>query len=149
MSPTSATKITALSADIQELYREALRAQKNAYAPYSKYPIGAAIRTGSGKIHIGCNVENSSFGGTVCAERSAIFGGVSAEGKIEISTAVVVTDATPPWPPCGFCRQVFSEFTSPTATIVAANLQGDAQVFRFSDLMPMAFTPAHLHKHQV
>ncbi len=137
----------ALPADLQELYKEALRVQKNSYSPYSGYPVGAAIRTQSGKIYTGCNVENSSFGGTVCAERVAIFKAVSEEGRIEIASAVVVTDATPAWPPCGFCRQVFSEFSGADTPIIAANLQGATQIFRFQDLMPAAFTPAHLHKH--
>ncbi|MEK6580085.1 MAG: cytidine deaminase, partial [Bdellovibrionota bacterium] len=97
----------------RELLDTAKAVRKNAYSPYSKVKVGAALRTRDGKIFSGCNVENSSYGATVCAERVAIQKAVSElGGKIEIQELVVVTDATPPWTPCGICRQVIAEFGS-------------------------------------
>ncbi len=130
----------------RELLDTAKAVRKNAYSPYSKVKVGAALRTRDGKIFSGCNVENSSYGATVCAERVAIQKAVSElGGKIEIQELVVVTDATPPWTPCGICRQVIAEFGS-NSTIHSCNEKGDVLTSRFDQLYPQAFTPAHLGK---
>jgi cytidine deaminase len=128
-----------------ELFLVATRARDNSYSPYSGHKVGAAIRLQDGKIFSGCNVENSSFGATICAERVAIQKAVSECGKISILEVMVVTDATPPWPPCGLCRQVIAEFGA-ESTIYAANLSGDVKKMSFAELLPEAFTPQHLSK---
>lgn len=131
---------------MKKLFIAAENTRKNAYSPYSKIKVGAALRTRKGKIFTGCNVENSSYGGTVCAERVAILSAVAAIGKFEIGEMVVVTDANPPWPPCGMCRQVIAEFATPSTMIHAMNPDGVVQSQKFSELFPSAFTPAHLLK---
>jgi len=126
------------------LLEAATKARMNAHSPYSGFKVGAAIRTASGHTYTGCNVENSSYGATVCAERVAIQKAISEEGKVVITEVVVVTDSTPPWPPCGMCRQVIAEFASATTPVAAANLKGETKSWKFSDLMPEAFTSANL-----
>lgn len=141
----SAPKLQGATLVTQELYEKALAVRLNAYSPYSRHKVGAALQASDGKVYTGCNVENSSYGGTNCAERTAIFKAVSEIGpSMRIVEIVVVTDATPAWPPCGFCRQVLAEFTSSETPVRAINLNGEAIVTRFGDLLPQAFTPAHL-----
>lgn len=135
-----------LSPDVLKLHQAASKARENSYSPYSRHKVGAAIRTSDGKIFAGCNVENSSYGGTVCAERVAIQSAVAACGKIGIAEIVVVTDADPAWPPCGLCRQVIAEFAPPETPVHAATLAGELTSWKFSDLLPAAFTPDHLLK---
>jgi cytidine deaminase len=129
--------------DLKDLYKMALLARGRAYAPYSGHFVGAAIRLKNGRLYSGCNVENSSYGGTNCAERVAIQKAVSEEGLIGITEIMIVTESDPPWPPCGFCRQVIAEFTS-DATIYMANLIGTYERVPFHTLFPRAFTPKHL-----
>ena len=134
---------------LKKLIEAAKKVQTHSYSPYSGYRVGAAILTKSGNIYSGCNVENSSFGATVCAERVAIQNAISHEGNIEIVEVAVVTDATPPWPPCGMCRQVISEFaqTGTHATkIHTANHKGEIFSYEFQNLMPEAFTPEKFKK---
>src|SRR5215470_2862936 len=102
----------------ERLLKRAREAQQNAYAPYSKFRVGAAILLDNGKIFTGCNVENASYGLTNCAERSAIFAAVSSLGgaHIRISAVAVVNDHNAPCSPCGACRQVIAEF-GPDAVI--------------------------------
>lgn len=137
-------KVRAQSASIRQLVKAATQARKRSYSPYSGHKVGAAILLKNGQIFGGCNVENSSYGGTVCAERTAIFKAVSENGKIQVAAVAVVTDSAYPWPPCGFCRQVIAEFASPEIPLYAANLQGDLRISRFGDIMPDAFTPDFL-----
>jgi cytidine deaminase len=130
-----------------DLYIAAKTARDHSYSPYSGHKVGAAIRLKSGQIFSGCNVENSSYGATVCAERVAVQKAVSELGKIEIEEVLVVTDATPPWPPCGLCRQVLAEFISKKdIKLHACNLNGVVETSTFSDIFPQAFTPGHLKK---
>ncbi|NCB01475.1 MAG: cytidine deaminase [Spirochaetia bacterium] len=118
----------------------ALQSRNNAYVPYSKYKVGASIVSRkSGKMYSGCNVENASYGATICAERGAIMKGVSAEGKLDISMVVVVTDDYPAAPPCAMCLQVLSEFTQPDALIYLCDLQGHITHYRFNELLPLPF----------
>ncbi len=125
----------------------ALNSRFHAHSPYSKVKVGAAVISTSGKIYPGCNVENSSYGGTICAERTAICSAVAAEGKkFEILAIVVATDASPPWPPCGICRQVIAEFGGPNTPIIDINPKGKKLKFRLKDLLPQAFTSKHLKK---
>jgi cytidine deaminase len=129
----------------KELLKKALEAQKNSHAPYSQKYIGAAARMNDGKIYGGCNVENASYGGTVCAERIAIFKGIS-EGATKIEEILVVSNETEPWPPCGFCRQIMAEFAAPETMIYLSNPQGKMSSFKFLEIFPQAFGPGHLKK---
>jgi cytidine deaminase len=95
----------------------------------------------SGKIFYGCNVENSSFGGTVCAERVAIWKAIS-EGEKLLKTVYVYTKDG--WPPCGMCLQVMAEFAAPDLKIIIGNANGEEKVFSFKELLPQAFTPENL-----
>ncbi|WP_413568185.1 cytidine deaminase [Bdellovibrio sp. HCB117] len=131
--------------DIQKkLFEAACDAQKRAHAPYSSAFIGAAVLMADGSIYSGCNVENASFGGTVCAERVAIFKAVSEGAPKQVKEVLVVSDAEKPWPPCGFCRQVIAEFATEQTLIHTANLQGKMKTFAFPEIFPEAFTPKHL-----
>lgn len=131
---------------VQELFESARKAREHAYSPYSGEKVGAAIRLKSGGVYSGCNVENSSYGATNCAERTAIHSAVAAEGpRLQIESIVVVTDHTPPWPPCGLCRQVIAEFGA-ESEIHSANLDGIQSSISFRELYPSAFTPDYLKK---
>ncbi|MBU6374838.1 MAG: cytidine deaminase [Bdellovibrionales bacterium] len=129
---------------LKSLYELAKKSRKRSYSPYSGHQVGAAIRTSGGKLYGGCNVENSSYGATICAERVAIQKAIS-EGPLRIAEVMVVTDSTPPWPPCGMCRQVIAEF-GPDALLYTANLKGQMESFQLSEIFSQAFTPAHLRK---
>jgi cytidine deaminase len=128
----------------KKLFQAAVTAQKHSHAPYSDAHIGAAVLMSDGKIYSGCNVENASFGGTVCAERVAIFKAVSEGAPKHIVEVLVVSDAEKPWPPCGFCRQVIAEFADEKTVIHTANLKGALKTFTFPEIFPEAFTPKHL-----
>ena len=97
-----------------------------------------------GQIFAGCNVENASYGGTVCAERVAIFKAISEGATRKIKEVMVISDADKPWPPCGFCRQVIAEFAEKSTLVHTANLKKKMKSFRFSEIFPEGFTPAHL-----
>ena len=126
----------------EELINLAKKARENAYAPYSKFKVGAALLTKSGKAFTGCNVENSSFGASMCAERVAVFKAVST-GERKFTEIAVVTDTKDPAMPCGMCRQVLSEF-APNIKIYAANLNGKIKEITLEKLLPYAFTKENL-----
>ena len=121
---------------MDSLLAQARQARDNAYAPYSKFPVGAALRTKSGKVFRGCNVENLSFGLTCCAERNAVFAAV-AEGEREFVAIAVVADSKQPVTPCGACRQVLAEFGL-DLEVCSANLQGETYTASLRDLLPRA-----------
>ena len=122
----------------KQLLRAAQAAMKNAYAPYSKFRVGAALLTTSGKVFAGCNVENASYGMTNCAERTAIFSAVAQLGpKLEVSAIAVVNDHGVPCSPCGACRQVIYEF-GPDATVFFQGAKGDQQA-QITELLPEGF----------
>ena len=120
-----------------DLIEAATAVRDRAFAPYSRFKVGAAVRSASGRIHTGCNVESASFGLTCCAERAAIFKAVS-EGEREIVAVAVVTDVSPPAAPCGACRQVLFEFGAEMA-VVRANLSGERIDAVMRDLLPDGF----------
>ena len=120
-----------------ELVQLAIAAQKNAYAPYSKFPVGAALLTQSGKVFTGCNVENASYGLTTCAERTAISKAVS-EGEQEISAIAVVCNSEEYCSPCGSCRQIIAEFGA-DIRVIMANKGGGYQVNTIGELLPGHF----------
>jgi len=125
----------------QSLIDLANEARRRAYVPYSNYPVGAALRTKTGRIYTGVNVENAAYPHTMCAERVAIFKAVS-EGESEFEVIAVVTNNG--GSPCGGCRQVMAEFGLDTIVLIAdgdGNLQKEMTV---ADLLPEAFTPEHL-----
>lgn len=122
----------------KELIEKAFEAQEKAYVPYSKFRVGAAILTKSGKIYTGCNIESASYGATNCAERTAIFKAVS-EGEKEIEAIAVVGDAKDYTYPCGICRQVIVEFGNNVKVIIAKSLE-DYKVYDINDLLPYSFT---------
>ena len=119
----------------------AREASEKAYSPYSSAKVGCALETASGKIYTGCNVENASYGGTVCAERVAIFKAVS-EGELKITRLYVYTKAG--WPPCGFCRQVLSEFADAETEIIIGDDKGMERTILMKDLLPLSFGPKDL-----
>lgn len=116
-------------------------ASKNAYSPYSKALVGSALVTSDGSVYTGCNVENASYGGTICAERVAILKAVS-DKKLKIKKIYVYTKEG--WPPCGMCRQVMSEFADADLEVIIGDVAGKETVMKFKDLMPLSFTPDHL-----
>jgi len=126
----------------EELIDLAKQVRKKAYAPYSHYKVGAALLGKSGKIYTGCNVENASYGHTVCAERTAVVKAVS-EGEREFEAVAVVTKNG--GSPCGACRQVLSEF-SPELIIYIADKNGEYRTTTLKQLLPDSFTPAHLEE---
>ena len=128
---------------LRELFEKAARARTHSYSPYSAYAVGAAVRLKNGRIYSGCNVENSTYGATTCAEQIAIYKAVSEEGKIEIADVLVITESDPPASPCGICRQVIAEFGL-GAEVHCFNPEGKVRSHKLSDLLPDAFTPAHL-----
>lgn len=128
------------------LAQKALAARYQAHAPYSGYQIGAALRMDDGRIFTGCNVENASYGGTVCAERVAIFKAISEGARAPLKEIWVASEARTPWPPCGLCRQVIAEFADETTQIHTINPRGDVRSFTFSELQPEAFTPKYLRR---
>jgi cytidine deaminase len=119
------------------LLEQARLAREKAYAPYSRFAVGAALLTEEGEIITGCNVENVSYGLTICAERVAAFTAVAA-GRKKISGLALVADLPEPPTPCGACRQVLAEF-APEMWILCANLEGKQRIFRLTELLPEAF----------
>ena len=128
----------------KELIEKAVKEMKQAYAPYSKFGVGAALLTKSGKVFTGFNIENSSYGASVCAERVAIFKAVS-EGEKEFDTLVVATGTDEPSSPCGICRQVISEF-SDNLRILLVNDKGKVIETSIDKLLPLAFTKDKLEE---
>ncbi len=122
--------------NIEDLLAEAREARDQAYAPYSRFAVGAALQTRSGRVFRGCNVENLSFGLTICAERNALFSAVAA-GEREFEAIGIVADSKEPVTPCGACRQVLAEF-APSLAIHCANLQGDIFESNVRELLPRA-----------
>jgi cytidine deaminase len=124
--------------DWEPLIAAALAARDEAYAPYSHFQVGAALRTSDGSIVAGCNVENRSFGLTLCAERVAI-GAAVAAGKRAIEAVVVVTETDPPSPPCGLCRESLAEFAEGDLPVLLVNTAGARRLHRLGELLPFPF----------
>ena len=120
----------------------AKQARENAHAKFSNFLVGAALRTKSGKIYGGCNVENATYGLTICAERVAIFKAIS-EGEREFDAIAVATDTGALTPPCGACRQLIWEFCG-DVPVILSNLAGKSEVMRMSTLFPKPFDASNL-----
>jgi len=124
-------------AALASLFELAEQAAANAYAPYSKFRVGAALRLTNGEIVTGANVENVSFGLTICAERSALVRAVSHFGpEIQIEAVAIANLNRMPCPPCGACRQVLAEFILPDAPVIFPSAEG-RRVMAFCDLLPL------------
>jgi cytidine deaminase len=127
---------------VNELLAAARAARENAHAPYSHFRVGAAVEDEAGRIYTGCNVENATFGLTLCAERVAVFKGIS-EGAKRFLRIAVVADTDRLTPPCGACRQILWEFCG-DAELTMANLHGLTETLRLSILFPRAFDASFL-----
>lgn len=121
-----------------ELIARAREALKSAHAPYSHFEVGSALLVADGRIFTGCNIENSTYGLTMCAERVAIFKAVS-EGAREFLKIAVVADHENLTPPCGCCRQMIWEFAAEETEVILANFSGNVQKFNIKELFPEAF----------
>jgi cytidine deaminase len=130
------------SGNREVLLAAARSARENAVAPFSKFRVGAAVRTKSGRIYSGCNVENASYGLTICAERVAIFKALS-EGERGFDAIAVVTDAEKLTPPCGACRQILWEFCG-DSEVILGNLKGKVEQHRMAALLPHPFDSSNL-----
>lgn len=124
--------------EYKNLVQKALEAKTNSYAPYSSFKVGAAVLTANHNIYTGVNVENSSFGATICAERAAVVKAVS-EGEQKIIAIAIASDSDEYTFPCGICRQVLAEFGDSTMKIISADKNGNYEVYNLEYLMPNAF----------
>ena len=123
---------------MDELFTAAVAARANAHPPYSHFQVGAALAADDGRIFAGCNVESSSYGLTMCAERNAVFHAYAA-GARRFKRIVVVADTPAPTSPCGACRQVLYDLCGGDLQVDLANLKGVQRSFRLRDLLPEAF----------
>ena len=128
--------------NLTPLIEAATAAREQAWAPYSQFRVGAALLTAGGKVFTGANVENSSYGLTVCAERIAVFKAVTA-GERELEAMVILTDTKEPTPPCGACLQVMYEF-APQMQVYMINLSGRQECQQLDELMPFGFSNSYL-----
>jgi len=122
--------------EIEQLIQQATEARLRAYAPYSKFAVGAALLGKSGRVYHGCNVENLSFGLTICAERNAVAAAVAA-GEKEFTAVAIIADSKTPVTPCGACRQVLAEFC-PELDVCSVNLEGERYEVKLTELLPRA-----------
>ncbi len=128
---------------MSDLFEKARAVRENAYAPYSKFKVGAAVRTVTGKEFVGCNVENSAYPQGTCAEAGAIAAMIAA-GEKEIAEICIVADSPSPVSPCGGCRQKLAEFSKPSTSVLLANLNGVLVSHMLGDLLPHSFSSDHL-----
>lgn len=129
--------------DVEKLVTESKKAREQAYVPYSKFPVGAALLAEDGTIYHGCNIENSAYSMTNCAERTAFFKAVS-DGVRSFKALAVVADTEGPVSPCGACRQVIAEFCDGSMPVYLTNLNGDVEETTVAKLLPGAFSKEDL-----
>ena len=134
--------MTGAGFDADDLVKRAWQARDAAYAPYSRFRVGAAVRTGDGRVFTGANVENAAYSVTICAERVAAAAAVAA-GARDLEAAAVVTSAESPASPCGVCRQFLFEF-NPEMTVVSEGTGGERKAWRLGDLLADGFGPNDL-----
>lgn len=129
-----------MTAAVDQAYQLALAARDHSYSPYSRFKVGAALKLkGRDVFYSGTNVENASYGGTICAERSAVVSAIANQGHVAFDFIVVVTDMTPASLPCAFCLGVLAEFCPPDFPIYLANLRGIEKQVTLRDLLPHPF----------
>jgi len=126
----------------EHLLAAALEARTRAYAPYSGFRVGAALETADGQVFTGCNVENASYGGTICAERTALVAAVAA-GHRRFSAMAVASDADEPVSPCGLCRQMLAEFVDDAFPVHSVSAGGVRASWPLGELLPHAFRGGH------
>lgn len=122
----------------KELVKAAFEARQNAYAPFSGFKVGAALLTEEGKVYKGCNIEVSTYSGTLCAERNAVFKAVS-EGERNFKAIAVTANTEDYVYPCGICRQVLAEFCKDGLKVICANSEGEYNTYKLGELLPKAF----------
>ena len=127
------------------LLAAATKVRENAYAPYSRFKVGAAIRAASGTVYSGCNVENVAYPEGTCAEAGAIAAMVAA-GDTVIAEVLVIADCPSPVPPCGGCRQKLAEFAAPDVRVTLCTTDGATKVMTVADLLPGSFSAAHMDR---
>ena len=125
--------------NVTELIQKAADAKEKAYVPYSGFHVGAALLCKDGTVFTGCNIENSAYGPTNCAERTAIFKAVS-EGYREFQAIAIISDSKELTSPCGVCRQVMAEFCEPDFEVIMVNCEGDYKTVTLEELLPYAFS---------
>ena len=125
------------------LKQAALKIRENAYAPYSGFQVGVALRSSSGEVYTGVNVENAAYPEGTCAEAGAIARMIAA-GERKITAVYVVADGAEPVPPCGGCRQKLAEFSAPDVPVTMATISGIEKTLTVAQLLPGAFTPEHM-----
>lgn len=136
-----------IDSSLNYLYEKVLEAYNNAYAPYSKFQVGAAVELDNGEIIIGSNVENASYGLCNCAERSALFCTYSKGFRKEnIVRMIIIANTKTPVSPCGACRQVISELVNEDIDVILTNLNKDVMVLKVKDLLPYAFSEGDLNE---
>ncbi len=138
---------TSTAKTIEKLFKESIKARKASYSPYSKFAVGAALTLTKQKEfvpYLGCNIENSSYGATVCAERVAILKALSEKPKSKVEFIVVITDTNPAAAPCGICRQVLQEFSTEQTLLCQASLNGVERIFSVAELLPGPFDSSQL-----
>lgn len=146
LGPNQEELVSSLAPENKALLAAAQAARQHAYAPYSRFAVGAAVRTRDGRIFTGANVENASYGLSVCAERSAVLAAVLA-GARELVAVAVCSALMPPAAPCGMCRQTLAEFAADCEVLLCGPAEGNGTVVRtwLHELLPRAFSPASLH----
>jgi cytidine deaminase len=137
------------AAQQRRLVNAAQKAQRNAYAPYSRFPVGAAVLTKNGKIYTGCNVENAAYPSGICAERTAIFKAVS-EGERELVAIAVIGPTEQPLSPCGACRQVMAEFSDADSPLIVLSCSagGPMTIETLAALLPRSFSKSSVTSEQ-
>jgi len=124
--------------DTKELIRRAVEAKSKAYAKYSNFNVGAALMTAGGKIFQGANIENSSYGLTICAERTAVFQAI-IEGERNFSAIAIAGDTEEFLPPCGACRQVLADLCGKNLDVILTNTKGETKILKLVELLPYSF----------
>lgn len=127
------------------LLAAATAVRENAYAPYSRFKVGAALRTPSGAVYSGCNVENVAYPEGTCAEAGAIAAMVAA-GETKIAEILVIADSPDPVPPCGGCRQKIAEFAAQSVTVTLCTTDGKSRTLTVAELLPGVFSAAHMDR---
>jgi len=127
------------------LFEQARQVRENAHAPYSGFKVGAALRSSSGKVYLGCNVENAAYPEGTCAEAGAIAAMVAA-GETELAEICIVAEASEPVSPCGGCRQKIAEFAPPEAPVLLSKPDGETVRRTVGELLPDTFTSSHLYQ---
>jgi cytidine deaminase len=131
-----------MASSVDDLLAAARAARLHAHAPFSGFQVGAALETADGRVVTGCNVENVTYGLTICAERVAVFKAIS-DGHRQFTRIAIVADSESPTPPCGACRQILWEFGG-DLEIILGNLQDEIGRYRLRDLLPLPFDQRHL-----